>query len=283
VSTAAVAAPDGELAMTLIRDARGRTRVSRRRQRFPLRTTMPFHLDPAARDMAFVYVQNPTGGVFGGERLEMSITAGDGARVHVTTQSATKLYRADGGRPAHQALRFALGAGAYVEHIPDPLIPHAGAAYVQSTAVELGEDAIFVAAETIAPGRRARGERFLYDRLELSVRASRGQRELCADSLRLEPGRARVDRRGVLGRTDYLVSLIAVAPGRDLERLAASLDVALSIDPSVTGAAGELPNSAGALVRILAPSAVSAERALRSAWTAARLALIGVPPPERRK
>ncbi len=58
---------------------------------------MPFHLDAAAPDMAFVYVQNPTGGVFAGDRLLTSVTADPGARVHLTTQSATKLYRMEGG------------------------------------------------------------------------------------------------------------------------------------------------------------------------------------------
>jgi len=34
----------------------------------------------------------------------------------------------------------------------------------------------------------------------------------------------------------------------------------------VRGAAGELPNGAGALARILAPDAVAADEALRLAW-----------------
>ena len=45
------------------RDPQGRSALHSRRQRFPLRITAPFHLDEAAPDIAFVYVQNPTGGV----------------------------------------------------------------------------------------------------------------------------------------------------------------------------------------------------------------------------
>jgi len=67
---------------------------------------------------AFVYVQNPTGGVFEGDHLITSVIAQAGARVHLTTQSATKLYRTENA-PARQELRFVLGAGAYVEHLPD--------------------------------------------------------------------------------------------------------------------------------------------------------------------
>lgn len=276
------AAPPGELHLTLCRDPRGRTSLQSRRQRFPLRTTIPFYLDSVALDMAFVYVQNPTGGVFAGDHLLASVAAGPGARVHLTTQSATRIYRTEGAL-ARQELRFKLGAGAYVENIPDPLIPHAGSRYCQETSVELALGAMFVAAETVAPGRRARGERFAYDLLELRTVVSRDGQELCAEALRLEPSRARVDRAGVLGASDYLVSLIAVAPESDAGALAASIDAALAEDGSVRGAAGELPGGVGALARILAPNAVSANRASRGAWAAVRAALIGLPLPERRK
>jgi urease accessory protein len=245
---------------------------------------MPFYLDAGAAGMAFVYVQNPTGGVFAGDHLAASVVAEADARVHLTTQSATKLYRTDDA-PAHQELRFVVGRGAYVEHVPDPLIPQAGSRFTQSMSVELAADAMFVAAETIAPGRRARGERFAFDLLELRTSVHRGGRELCAERLRLEPRRAPLDRPGVLGDADYLVSLIALAPDRDVAALACAIGDALAghCRGRVRGATGELPNGAGALARILAPDAVAADEALRVAWAAARLALIGVPLPERRK
>ncbi len=245
---------------------------------------MPFYLDAGAADMAFVYVQNPTGGVFAGDRLIASVVAEPGARVHLTTQSATKLYRTEGAS-AHQELRFELGEDAYVEYIPDPLIPHAGSQHTQSMDVDLATGAMFVGCETIAPGRRARGERFAYDLLELRTSVRRGGRELCAERLRLEPRRAPPDRPGILGDADYVVSVIAVAPEADVEALARTIDEALAghAGAGVRGAAGELPNRAGALARILARDAVTAHDALRSAWSAARMALVGLPLPERRK
>jgi urease accessory protein len=245
---------------------------------------MPFYLDAGAAGMAFVYVQNPTGGVFAGDHLVASVVAESDARVHLTTQSATKLYRTDDA-PAHQELRFVLGTGAYVEHVPDPLIPQAGSRFTQNMSVELAADAMFVAAETVAPGRRARGERFAYDLLELRTSVRRGSRELCAERLRLEPRRAPPDRQGVLGDADYLVSLIAIAPDRDVAALASAIGDALAghSGGGARGAAGELPNCAGALARILARDAVAADESLRVAWAAARMALIGLPLPERRK
>ena len=89
----------------------------------------------------------------------------------------------------------------------------------------------------------------------------------------------------MLGDAEYLVSLIALAPDRDVAALASAIGDALAAhaQAGVRGAAGQLPNGAGALARILAPDAVAADDALRLAWAAARLALIGLPLPERRK
>jgi urease accessory protein len=274
----------GLLELAFCRGPRGQGIVRSRRQRFPLRTTVPFFLDPAAPDMPFVYVQNPTGGVFEGDRLLTSVTADVRVRVHITTQSATKLYRMK-EMAAEQELRFALAQGAYVEHIPDALIPQAGSRYRQVLDVSLGRDAAFVSAETIAPGRRAYGERFAYDLLELTTVVRRDGRELCADRLRLSPARSRIDRAGLLGDADYLVTVLAVAPDSDTLALAGRIDAALaSADlPSARGAAGELPNGAGALARILASDAPSAGRMSRLAWAAARDYLIGLPLPEARK
>ena len=150
------------------------------------------------RTWRIVYVQNPTGGVFAGDRLELAVTAESGARLHLTTQSATKLYRSE-GEQARQLVQFTLAPGAYVEHVPDSLIPQGGSRFLQRVLVDLDETATFVGAETIAPGRRAFGERFAYEFLELSTEVRCGGRELFVERLRFEPRRARPDRGGALG------------------------------------------------------------------------------------
>jgi urease accessory protein len=285
VSTIAPPAPgqhEGLLELRLSRDPEGRSALVARRQRFPLRTTMPFYLDRGAPDMAFIYVQNPTGGVFAGDRLLTHVTAEPGVRMHLTTQSATKLYRSDHGEARHE-MRFDLAPGAYVENIPDPLIPHAGARYRQRTRVELAEGATLVTAEIIAPGRRARGERFDYELVELATEVRRNGRELCAERLRLEPARARPDRPGLLGEADYLVSLLVLAPESDAASLAGAIDAVLAGERDIRGAAGELPRGAGTLARMLAPDATSAHRSLSRVWATVRLTLTGLPLPARRK
>jgi urease accessory protein len=279
---ATAATAGGLLALRLRPDRSGRTVMAQRRQRFPLRTTVAFHLDERDPGMAFVYVQNPTGGVFAGDRLAIELIAEAGARVHLTSQSATKLCRSDSGEPGVQELRFDVGEGAYVEHVPDALIPHAGARYLQRTTVELAARATFVAAETIAPGRV--GERFDYRELELRTEVRRDGRELCVDALRLAPHALRAPQHaGVLGGHAWLATLLVVSPEGDAEALAARIDAALAAAPGVLAAAGALPDGCGAVVRILADRAPAARHALLRAWAEARDELCGLPLPPLRK
>jgi urease accessory protein len=188
----------------------------------------------------------------------------------------------DGGE-AVQTMRFEVGAGAYVEYVPDPIIPQAGSRLVQDTVVELQEGAVFVAAETLAPGRRARGERFAYERIRLRLEARRDGRELCVDTMELVPSRRSPDARGVLGGRDYLVSLVVICPERDTARLAGELDAGLAARADLLGAAGELPNGSGAVVRILTASAMDARDALLGVWATARRELLDLPLPATRK
>src|SRR5205823_503221 len=105
---------DGLLDLRLERGRDGVTRIVRRAQRFPLHLTAPLYLDPLEPGLPFLYVQNPSGGVFAGDRLRIRIEAGPGARAHLTTPSATRLQRMDGDG-ARQDVELVLGEGAYVE------------------------------------------------------------------------------------------------------------------------------------------------------------------------
>ena len=275
---------DGLLDLRFVRGSNGRTELAERAQRFPLRLTTPMYLDPADRDLAFVYVQNPTGGLFGGDRLLTRLRAGPGARVHLTTQAATKAYSVGAAGAGWQRFELELGEGAFVEYAPDPLIPQAGARVEQELAVSVGEGAVFLGLESLAPGRLARGEAFAYDSVSLAVevRGADGK-ELCVETLLLEPGRRLPTARGLLGSYPYLGSLLAVAPGCAADRLAEQLDDALVGAPDALAGAGALPAGAGAFARILARSPGALREALDCAWTVARESLVGLPLPPRRK
>jgi urease accessory protein len=276
--------PAAEGLLDLVAEAKpdGRTFLSRRRQRFPLRLTAPFHLDPQRPGMAFIYVQNPTGGVFEDDDHSISLTLGPGALVHLTTQSATKVYRANTGC-ARQRLRLDVAAGAFTEYMPDPLIPHAGARFEQELAAGVEPGGALIVADMVAPGRVASGEAFEYESLSLTTRISGAGRDHAVDRLLLRPGELDPRGPGILGGYAYVASLFAVAPGGDHDQLADAVSDALMGAPDCLAGTSTLPSSLGVLARILGRSGIPAQRALHAAWSAARLVLLGAPAPRRRK
>src|SRR6195952_4384481 len=69
--------------------------VTRRRQLHEsgsLRVRFP---SPEAQGLSAVFV-NTAGGIAGGDRFDIDIAAGEGARLTVTTAAAEKIYRAQG-------------------------------------------------------------------------------------------------------------------------------------------------------------------------------------------
>src|SRR5258707_7838923 len=70
----------------------GVTRRGRLHESGSLRVRFP---SPEAEGLSAVFV-NTAGGVAGGDRFEIDIAAGEGARLTVTTAAAEKIYRAQG-------------------------------------------------------------------------------------------------------------------------------------------------------------------------------------------
>jgi urease accessory protein len=260
----------------------GRTYLSRQRQRFPLRLTTPLYLDPVQPGMAFIYMQNPTGGLFEDDDHTVTLSVRPGALVHLTTQAASKVYRADHGC-ARQRMTLSVAADAFVEYVPDTLIPHCAARLEQEIVADVETGGTLILTEAIAPGRVAFGEVFGYSSLAFTTRILCNGEEVAVDWLRLEPSELDPRRVGVLGGHSYLASLFAVEPGGDPEALARTIYQAAGRIPGCLVGTGTLPSGSGVLTRILARRGLAASRALEAAWSAARVALIDAVPPRRRK
>jgi urease accessory protein len=264
------------------RGPHARTFLSRRRQRFPLRLTTPLYLDPALPGMASLYVQNPTGGVFEDDRLSIGLRAAPRAMVHLTSQGATKAYRAGSGC-ASQDVAIQVSEAAFVEYVPDSLIPHAGARFEQLVTADVAEGGALIATEMIAPGRLAHGEAFEYTSLSLSTRVLRDGMERAFDSLELRPADLDPQAAGVMGGNQYLATLFVVSPGRSLADLVTRLAAPTANGEGTLAGCGLLPGDNGLILRMLSRSSRAARAVLLDAWTAARLELIGHAPPRRRK
>jgi urease accessory protein len=113
-------------------------------------------------------VVNPTAGLLEGDRVEIEVRVESGARLLLTSPSATRIHTMKGGH-ASTVQKFLVARGARLEVLPDLLIPQKDAAYEQTTEihVEAGGELFFY--EILTPGRVASGEAFAFARLDWST------------------------------------------------------------------------------------------------------------------
>jgi urease accessory protein len=120
------------------------------------------HLDEGALVLSVI---NPTAGFFDGDYLESQITVASGARLVLSTPSASRVYPTRSGSPARNIQKFDIAEDAFLEWIPEPFIPHAGASYFQQTRIDLHSSSSLLFFDWITPGRVAKGEVFAYNNL----------------------------------------------------------------------------------------------------------------------
>lgn len=260
----------------------GATRIARHHQRFPLQAFRPIHLDPRRPGMAFVYVISH-GGTVQGDRYRMDLTCGPGASAHVTTQSATKIYRMERNY-ATQIVRLAAGSESFLEYMPEPVIPYRASRFRGRTELVVDPTATVILGEILLPGRVAYGERHdytIYDS-RLEARSPAGDL-LFADALKFEPERMSPHSPGRLGARSVLATLYALSRQVTARALSDRLHARLAGIPGIVGSASELPNHQGAWARILGERSLDVSAALHAAWNEARLALVGAPAPHRHK
>ena len=127
----------------------------------------PIHLSKSHLDAGCVVqtIVNPTAGFFDGDLLESDISVGEGARLVLSTPSSSRVYPTRSGKAARHLQRFEVEKDGFLEWIPEPFIPHAGASYFQKTDIHLHAGASLLLFDWIAPGRVAMGEIFAYRNL----------------------------------------------------------------------------------------------------------------------
>ncbi|MBV9455204.1 MAG: urease accessory protein UreG [Rubrobacter sp.] len=245
-------------ALHLILAQRGyRTVITRRYAKAPFGSVRANYPDDSG--IPEVQVTNPSGGVLGGDRLELEITLEPTAAVSILTQAANKVYR---GKKASQHATFHLKEGSFLEYLPHHLIPFAGSNYLQTAEFRVAEDAILLAWDAYAAGRVACGERFAFDVLRARMRIFREGFPEAVDGFELIAGGE------PFGGYSYLGVVYVLAP-RDLEPLAEKLHAVLNGSPHALASASA-PTSHLCGARILTRDATVLYQLLNSCRTVTR-------------
>lgn len=156
----------GHLAIRAAARADGRTVLAEQSFRAPYHLSKPYW-DTDARTL-LVQVVNPTAGILSGDRLESKISVEGGASLLATTPSASRVFKMKDGR-AECRQHFDVGAGGWLEVLPEPLVPHRGSTYHQVTQIDITPGGGLFFVDQLMPGRVAHGEAWEWSKLVLET------------------------------------------------------------------------------------------------------------------
>ena len=128
---------------------------------------------------------NTAGGIAGGDRFDVAITAGEGTRLTLTTAAAEKVYRAPGAA-ARLDISLKAADGAHLSWLPQETILFDRARIVRSIDIDLAEAASLLLCEIVVFGRAAMGETMRYGEFVDRWRMRRGGRLVFAETVSLD-------------------------------------------------------------------------------------------------
>ncbi len=259
--------------------AGGRTILRRQHVGYPFHITRAFQLDRMRPDLATLYLQSTSGGLYAADRLALEVTVGAGAALNLTTPASTVVHD---GREEGSLMRHVVTVRdkAFCAIISDPYILFPGADLHIATTATVADDGILIVAEGFAvhdPHRR--GGTFARFSAETEIMRPDGRRLV-------------IDRGGIcgndlsgncdaLGGMRAACSVLVIAPP---DRLAGIAEIEAAADRcGCLAGVSAAPNGAGLAMRLLAPDGGTLVRGIAAAFHVASRAALGVELAPRRK
>mgnify|MGYP002279559471 CR=1 FL=1 len=246
------------------------TRLADLYQHDPVRILFP--ATPLAEPIQAAIVTT-SGGLVGGDVIEIEACVGDGARALIMPQAAEKVYRSDAGC-VRIDVHLKVGDGGWLEWLPQETIVFDAARLRRLTTVEFTGGGRFLAGEILAFGRRASGETISRGLIRDAWEVRRDGRLIWADAIHMEG-----DIGGILDHPAAFdgaaAQAIAVYGGPDAENLLKTARALLAKPPPGVRAAAGLVN--GLLVgRWLAEDGLRLRESFASFWAALRARAAGL-------
>ncbi|WP_406697062.1 urease accessory protein UreD [Singulisphaera sp. Ch08] len=278
--------PSGSLG----KDARLRLRFERREERSilavmerkaPLLVQRAIYCDEGMPALPWVFIITNSGGILQGDRYQIRIEAAAHSFGHVTTQAATKIHEMDTNYAA-QTQEIVLEQGAYLEYLPDPVIPFRHARFLTRTRITIDPTATLLYAETLMAGRKyyRDGESYEFDLFSAAVQAERPDgTALFAEKFVVEPAQFSPRDLGVMGKFDVFGNVVLLTPKVHADRILANLQPTFDRSADWADGAARLPNDAGLIYKVLALESSVARARIRNFWTLVREEVTKYPVP----
>ena len=241
--------------------------------KIPMQAFPPFYPDETG--WAYAYVVNPTGGLVGGDRIEIDIVLNERAHVFVTTPSATKVYKTLGD-VSSQEIKVIMKRGSVFEYMPAAIIPFAQSAYHQKNTIHMEEGTAALILDFFTTGRLGRGENLEFSEYRSSFEVEYGEDLIVSERMLLKPRDVDYRLLGFLESGCAAATLYFIFDNPDAEeRLVEDLHLVIQGMGEVIAGVSSLP-SKGVVVRLLGKATRFIERAVLEIWGIARKIILAM-------
>jgi len=254
----------GRIALSVASAADG-SRRRRLHEAGALRMRFPNGTNKGTLDAVIV---NTAGGMAGGDRFDIDIAVGTGARLTVTTAAAEKVYRSLGPH-TEISMKLDVGPGGTLAWLPQETILFDQVRLRRRIEVDLAPGASVVLAEAVVFGRTAMGEAVVEGYFRDRWRARSGGTLVFAESLCLDgPITERLAQRAIAGGGIAVASVLKI-PGDD-----GGVAAVRAMEKDFAGEVGVSSWNGLTLARLVAPEGAALRHDLMGVLTA----LGGMPP-----
>lgn len=252
-------------------------------RRHPLIVQQELYFDEEMPEMPCVYILSSGGPNVDGDRYRQDITVKKDAFAYVSTGAATKLAEM---RFNYSGLvqNLVLEENAYLEFIPEPVIPCRHTRFISDTRLCVAETATVFYSEIFMGGRKyyKEGELFEYDILSV---CSHGERpdgtQLFREKFVIDPQMEHPRNLGVMGKFDVFANVLVMTPKDKAEAIYAATEAFIDRDRGLAAGITRLPNGAGLLYKVLGMEPGPVKKMVRDFCSLVRQNVKGKPvPPE---
>lgn len=272
----------GYLRMGFELDKEGKSILRDLERRAPLIVQQELYFDECMPEMPCVYILSSGGPNVDGDRYRQDITVKKDAYAWVSTGAATKLaemkYNYSG-----MIQNLVVEENAYLEFMPEPVIPSRHARFISDTRLEVAENATLFYSEIFMGGRKyyKDGELFEYDILSVCCHGERPNGDLLfREKFVIDPKVEHPRNLGVMGKFDVFANVIVMTQPDKASEIYEKTEVFIDKDKNLAAGITRLPNGAGLLYKILGMEPSPVKKMVRSFCSLVRMTVKGKPVPE---
>lgn len=250
-------------------------------RRAPLIVQQELYFDAELPTLPCVYILSSGGPNIDGDRFRQDFTVKKDAMAFISTGAATKIAEMKSNYSGMKQT-ITLEDGAYLEYLPEPIIPCKNTRYISDTTITVAPSAAMFYSEIYMPGRKyyKNGEVFAYDVVSICTHAQRPDGQaLFREKFVIRPKDGQIRYPGTMGNFDVFANVIVLAPCEKARAIYNATEVFYDREKSLACGITHLPNEAGVLFKALGMEPGPVKALVRKFCSLVRQTIKGKPLP----